>query len=154
MRQFIRHPVDIPIEVRAGGQLSHTIHNSSNLGIRGLAFPCGRVLELGEVAEIRISFAHPSFEVEARLAWCWARDGFSELGVEFLNQDDVFKAHMVEQVCHIENYNKEVYRDEGCILSSSEAALEWINKYASGFADPVKRSEITPRCQDGLPDNP
>jgi hypothetical protein len=35
-------------------------------------------------------------------------DGCPELGVEFLHQDDAFKARMVEQVCFIENYKKAV----------------------------------------------
>jgi hypothetical protein len=63
-------------------------------------------------------------------------DGCPELGVEFLHQDDAFKARMVEQVCFIENYKKAAYRAEGRLLSSAEAAMEWITKYASGFSDP------------------
>jgi hypothetical protein len=35
---------------------------------------------------------------------------------------------MVEQVCHIENYKKEVYETEGRL-----AAMESIHKYASRF---------------------
>jgi hypothetical protein len=40
---------------------------------------------------------------------------------------------MVEQVCHIENYKKEVYQTEGRLLTAEEAAVEWIHKYASQF---------------------
>jgi hypothetical protein len=40
---------------------------------------------------------------------------------------------MVEQVCHIENYKKEIYRAEGRLLSSEQAAMEWIIRYASRF---------------------
>jgi hypothetical protein len=40
---------------------------------------------------------------------------------------------MVEQVCYIENYKKMVYQTEGRQLTTEEAAMEWIGKYASQF---------------------
>jgi hypothetical protein len=133
MRQSIRHPADILIEVRARGQLTHVTHNTFNLSIGGLEFRCDHEFEPGDVVEIRIPFVRPPFEVEARVAWCKAGEGRFELGVEFLAQDDAFLARMVEQVCHIENYKKDIYRTEGRLLSPEEAAMEWINKYASRF---------------------
>jgi PilZ domain len=133
MRQFIRHPADIPIEVGTHGQLTHAIHNTFNLSVGGLEFPCDREFEPGVVVEIRIPFVRPPFQAEARVAWCKAREGCFELGVEFLAQDDAFSARMVEQVCHIENYKKEIYRAEGRLLSSEQAAMEWIIRYASRF---------------------
>ena len=59
-----------------------------------------------------------------------------DLGVEFLDRRDAFRARMVEQVCHIENYRKTVYHTEGRVLAGKEAALEWIGKYAAHFPDP------------------
>ena len=40
---------------------------------------------------------------------------------------------MIEQICHIEHYRKEVERLEGRALSAHEAAGEWISKYAGDF---------------------
>ncbi len=133
MTRFIRHPADIPIEVRVHGQLTHDTHNTFNLSIKGLAFRCDQEFELGEIVEIRIPFVRPPFEVEARVIWCKAREERFELGVEFLDQDDAFMARMVEQVCYIENYKKAIYRTEGRLLSPEEAAMEWISKFASQF---------------------
>lgn len=133
MRRYIRHPADIPIEVKVRGQMTHNIHNTVNLGIGGLAFCCDRNFAVGDVVEIRIPFVHPPFNVEARVSWCKARDSSFMLGVEFLNQDDAFMTRMVEQVCHIENYQKAVYRTERRQLSPEEAAREWISKYAAQF---------------------
>ena len=65
------------------------------------------------------------------------RDDF-ELGVEFLNADDAFRARMVEQVCYIENYKLTVFREEGRRLSLEEAAREWISKFASDFPEEGK----------------
>jgi hypothetical protein len=40
---------------------------------------------------------------------------------------------MIEQICHIEHYRKEVKLAEGRELSSEEAADEWIKRYAGDF---------------------
>jgi hypothetical protein len=131
MRRYIRHPAAIPIEVKIHGQMTYGIHITVNLGVGGLSFRCDRDFAQGEVVEIRIPFVQPPFAVEARVAWCKPHDGGFELGVEFLNQDEAFMARMVEQVCHIENYQKSVSRAEGRQLSPEEAAREWIGQNAA-----------------------
>jgi hypothetical protein len=42
---------------------------------------------------------------------------------------------MVQQVCSIENYRREVQQREGRALTTQEAASEWIAKYAGRFPD-------------------
>ena len=62
------------------------------------------------------------------------RDGAGyEVGVSFLDPEDVFRARMVAQVCFIEDYRRSIARAEGRELSSEEAAGEWIAKYAHKF---------------------
>ena len=56
-----------------------------------------------------------------------------EVGVMFMNSDSDFKVRMVEQVCHIEHYRKEVLETEGRMINGEEAALEWIKKHAKDF---------------------
>jgi hypothetical protein len=134
MRQYIRHPSDIPIEIIRGrqslAQASSRIHDVS---YGGLALKSSRELEPGIVVEVRIPCVRPVFTTKARVAWCRAQsDGF-ELGVEFLDANDAFRARMVEQVCYIQNYRKAVYEQEGRVLSSEEAAMEWIGKHAAQF---------------------
>ena len=135
MRKFIRHPTGIPIEVKVRGQMAPSAHKTVNLGVGGLAFRCDRDFSQGEVVEICIPFVQPPFGAEARVAWCKPHGSGFELGVEFLNRDDAFMARMVEQVCHIENYQKAVRRNEGRQLSPEEAAREWISKFAAKFPD-------------------
>ena len=135
MRHFIRHPADIPIEVSAGDQLVHATRHIHNVSLGGLAFQSDGELEPGIIVEVRIPFVRPMFETKARVVWCSAREGGFELGVAFLDPEDAFRARMVEQVCHIENYKKVVYRAEGRLLTAEEAAMEWIGKYASQFPD-------------------
>ena len=135
MRHFIRHPADIPIEVTAGDQLVHATRHIHNVSLGGLAFQSDGELEPGIIVEVRIPFVRPIFETKARVVWCRVREGGFELGVAFLDPEDAFRARLVEQVCHIENYRKVVYQAEGRLLTAEEAAMEWISKYASQFPD-------------------
>jgi hypothetical protein len=133
MRQFIRHPADIPIEVICGTPPPQAIRHIRDVSHGGLAFPAAEQVEPGVIVDIRIPCVRPVFETKARVAWCSARANGFELGVEFLDAHDAFRARMVEQICHIENYRKSVYRTEGRELTAEQAALEWIGKYAAHF---------------------
>jgi hypothetical protein len=75
----------------------------------------------------------PPFEAMARVAWCRPDGDAFLVGVEFLDSDDAFQSRMVQQVCSIENYKQDVAAKEGRVLSSQEAAAEWISKFAGRF---------------------
>jgi len=134
MRQFIRHPIDVPIELRAeGAPLPPALHGH-DISVGGLAVHSREPVAPGAVIEVRIPHLKPAFAVRARVAWCHPGDGGGhEVGLAFLDADDAFHARMVEQVCHIEQYRRAVAREQGRQLSAEEAAHEWIAKYAAGF---------------------
>lgn len=133
MRQFIRHPADITIEVGVGDASDCPIRHSRNIGLGGLAFQSDREMTAGMIIDLRIPLVRPPFETRARVVWCESTDAGYELGVEFLHPDDAFRARMVEQVCHIEDYRKGVALSEGRELTVEEAAMEWIGKHAADF---------------------
>jgi PilZ domain-containing protein len=125
--------VDIPIEVEAGSRPSCKHHEAHNLSMGGLSFDSGSEMAPGSIVELRIPFVEPAFETRAQVVWCSRKGMQYELGVRFLNPDDAFRARMVEQVCHIEEYRRNVLEAEGRALSAEEAANEWINHYADRF---------------------
>ena len=136
-RQFIRHPVDIPIEVSESSHYPNKwpLH-MLNVGSGGLAFQSKQVINLGTIVYIKIAYTQPIFEAMAKVIWCRKHQDGAELGVEFLNSDDAFMARMVEQICHIETYKNEVSLKEGRTLTTEGAALEWVSKYAANFPNP------------------
>lgn len=134
MRKFIRHPVDVPIEVYvANDRASDNKILASDIGVGGLAVRSRMALEPGTLVNIKISYIEPPFETRARVVWCRKRQEWIELGIEFLNFDDAFRARMVEQICYIENYKDLARRNDGRDLTIEEAATEWICKYAKNF---------------------
>jgi hypothetical protein len=135
MRQFIRHPANIPIEVAGDEPASPANLHAQNISLGGLSFQSRAELEPGAIVAVKISWVRPEFETKARVVWCNACDEAFDLGVEFLDAEDAFRARMVEQVCHIENNRQEIRRVEGRALTAEEAAVEWIAKYASQFPE-------------------
>lgn len=131
-REYIRHTVDVPLEVRV---LPSKPVRSVNISHGGLAFTLDDCLTKDQIIELRIDTVKPPFEAQARVVWCKPEGDKYLVGVQFLNSTAAFQSRMVQQVCSIENYRKEVEANEGRILSSQEAAAEWIAKYAGNFPD-------------------
>ena len=136
MRSYIRHPSDIPIQYIEDEKKLPISQHMQNVGYGGLCFNSNKQLEIGSQLRICIDMVTPSFEAEGRVVWCKHEGGEFIIGIEFVNKEDIFLARMVEQICHIEHYKKEVLISEGRRLSSKEAAIEWISKYARTFPNP------------------
>jgi hypothetical protein len=135
MRHFIRHPAEIRIEVSAVDQRGAKPPRLVNVGMGGLAFRSDSPFRPAHVVKVRIACVRPAFETTARVAWCRSCTGGYELGLAFLDPDEAFRARMVEQVCHIEQYRRQAREAEGRELTAEEAALEWIARNAAQFPE-------------------
>ncbi|MBE9536029.1 MAG: PilZ domain-containing protein [Proteobacteria bacterium] len=133
MRKYIRHPADIPIEYTLAEVVDHKKEYIKNISEGGLSFQTNKPLKEGALIRIGIPVLVPDFEVDATVAWCRKEGESYEVGVIFMSSDSEFKVRMVEQVCHIEHYRKEVLEKEGRVINGEKAALEWIKKYAKDF---------------------
>ena len=134
-REFIRHTVDVPLEVEELASSEARRGHSVNVSSGGLAFESSSCPRVGDLIRLRIPTVTPVFEAAARVAWCRQEDGSYLVGVQFVDAAAAFRSRMVQQVCSIENYRKEVLEQEGRKLSTQEAASEWIEKYAGRFPD-------------------
>lgn len=137
MRQFIRHPIDVPVEIGIDGESGPLSgYHTHDISLGGLAFRSGCAVKPGQEVEICIGCVQPPFQAHARVAWCKPHplSGY-ELGVTFLDSEDAFRARMVEQLCHIEDYRRSVMRTQGRELSLDEAAAEWIERFAQDFPE-------------------
>ncbi|HSU16548.1 PilZ domain-containing protein [Longimicrobium sp.] len=134
-RSFIRHTAGVPIEVRAVDGGAPRTQQGINVSKGGLSFISDRAIPLGSTIQVRIAEVDPPFEAEARVVWCASEGDRHCIGVQFLSANDAFRARMVEQVCSIEQYRREIEEREGRVLTSPEAAAEWIGRYAGRFPD-------------------
>lgn len=134
-REFIRHTVDVPMEVERVGGPAGLTERGLNVSHGGLAFLSTTCPEVGEILRIRIPTVEPPFEGRARVAWCRPEAGKFLVGVQFLDSEAAFRSRMVQQVCSIENYRKQVREREGRSLTTHDAAAEWIERYGGRFPD-------------------
>jgi hypothetical protein len=133
MRSYIRHPSDIPIEFRQEPVAARETHRLYDVSCGGLSFTAETPIEPESVIRVRIGCVEPAFEVRCRVSWCRRQQDQYLIGVEFLHRQDEYRARMVEQICHIEHYKREVLAREGRVLTGEQAAREWIRKYAKDF---------------------
>lgn len=133
MRKFIRHPSDIPIEFSIENLVVNDREYLNDISFGGLSF-CSRVpVKAGASILIKIPFLKPDFQSKAIVKWCRKRGDVYDVGVAFDDQEEAFKTRMVEQICHIEHYKREIQKKEGRELTGEEAAVEWIKRYAANF---------------------
>ena len=105
----------------------------TNVSLGGLAFVSQKPFETSQRVRVSIPLLQQDNHLVGNVVWCEKSGKSYEIGIEFEKSRDVFRLRMIEQICHIEHYRKEVNRLEGRELSAHEAAGEWISKYAGDF---------------------
>lgn len=132
MRNYIRHPTSIPIRVSAGAHDCGEV-TVNNLSTGGLSFVTDIPVRVGSVVDLTIPCVNPDYQGEGIIVWRRSQspEGF-EVGVRFANDDEYFRVRMVEQVCQIEEYRQQL-AEAGRKLTTEEAALEWIKRFAADF---------------------
>lgn len=134
MRHFLRHPSDMPVELVVRKQAFVPKDRLNNISLGGVACNSNRAFRRGTAIELRI----PVFGEHARypglVAWCRKQDGKYLVGIAFVDEDTLFRARMVEQVCQIEHYRHQREQELGCSLSVEVVAQEWIAQHAAEFS--------------------
>jgi len=129
----------MPIQVIAGstkGGVDDTDDPTiTNIGLGGLAFLSSRPFEVMQLVTITIPVLDQNNRLTGSVVWCEKSGDGYEIGIEFEKSRDTYRMRMIEQICHIEHYRKEVERQEGRRLSSQDAADEWISRYAGDFPE-------------------
>jgi len=133
MRQFIRHPANVPIDYQLGGKLETERPQLKNYSDGGVCFTTEEWVEPDVEIEISITTLPKPFQAKGTVVWCKSIDGRFEVGVRFQDADTTYALRMIEQICHIEQYRQELLEREGRKLSREEAAAEWIERYGADF---------------------
>ncbi len=135
-QEYIRHPEDIPIDVYIQPEPARRKASLSLDDGRGISFRTNVYLQHGMLVRITIPVVQPTFETQGWVMWCRKIHHGFIVGLALVENRDAFRVRMVEQLCHIEHYRKNVQEAEGRNLSKEEAAHEWIGKYAGNFPAP------------------
>lgn len=135
MRQYIRHPSEMPIAYQVGNLVSNSVDQLRDISRGGLRLRTEVNIVEGTQIHIEIPVREPPFLASGVVMWCQPESDHFEVGVQFDDRSTDFTVRMVEQICYIECYRADVLRREGRHLSSEEAAKEWIQSYAGEFPE-------------------
>jgi Tfp pilus assembly protein PilZ len=130
-RQFIRHPIEIPIQIASAS--NHGFCQTKNLSEGGVCIEYDHEFSEGEQVTIRIDICEPEFNVMAEVCWCQPQQDRFMIGISFLSEDDAYSARMVEQFCHIQRYKSDIEKKTGLSMTNQQAASEWISMFAASF---------------------
>jgi hypothetical protein len=132
-RAYERHDLDIPIVIDLGAVVHNKREYLNDISIGGLSFKSALRVHKGAFIHIKIPLVKPVFEAKGKVVWCRKAGVYYNVGVKFMHIADAFRLRMVEQICHIEKYKKEICARKGKEITGEEAALEWIKRYAKYF---------------------
>ena len=126
---IIQHPDEFPIELQGLGADAHP-RTSSSLQLRCHS---STPFHSGDTVLIKIPSVDSDMEVNGTVSSCQDHPNGYKLDISFANPDALMRIRMLEQLCYIQRYRRYVLSVEGRDLSTQDAALEWIGRYAHLF---------------------
>ncbi len=136
-RAFIRHPASIPVASRRRGHSESTPKDLCDMSFGGMSFISATPHSKGDVVEIRFPSLRNVPAIRGEVVWTHPLpDGDKRVveGVRFLNEQDHFRARMIEQICYMLIYMRD-QQAAGRTLTAEQAAEEWAGKFASVFPE-------------------
>ncbi|WP_375738154.1 PilZ domain-containing protein [Pseudomonas boanensis] len=133
MRQFLRHPTDMPVELVRSKNGSQPLQRLHDISFGGVACNSTRAFRRGTAIELQIPLLGDHAHLTGIVAWCRKQLEDYLIGISFISEESFFRARMVEQVCHIEHYRKQREAEVGHPLPVEAVAREWVDAHASDF---------------------
>jgi hypothetical protein len=134
MRRFLRHPSDMPVELILRKKTSLPQQRLHDISLGGVACNSSRRFRRGTEIEIRIPLLGDQAHYCGVVAWCHKLPDDYLLGISFIDEDTLFRARMVEQVCQIEHYRQQRELALGKPLATEAVADDWIAEHSADFS--------------------
>ena len=123
----------MPVELVQRKQACIPRQRLNNISLGGVACNSTRGFRCGTSVELRIPLLGEQARYPGVVAWCRRQDTDYLVGIAFLDEDTLFRARMVEQVCQIEHYRHQREQELGTALEVETVAREWIALHAAEF---------------------
>ena len=130
-------PIQVTLDLVEDDSEESADETLTNVSLGGLSFISQQPFEIEQTVRVSIPLLKQETNLLGTVVWCEKSTENYEIGIKFESSEDLFRLRMVEQICHIEHYRKEIKLVEGRELSTAQAANEWISLYASDFP-PIK----------------
>lgn len=105
-----------------------------DISLGGVACNSTRAFRCGTYIELCIPLLGELARFSGTVAWCRKQVQDFLVGIAFVDEENMFRARMVEQICLIEQYRKQREEAVGHALAPEAVAQEWIAAHAADFA--------------------
>ena len=145
-RQFVRHPIEVKVEIHQTGSSSFRSARTQDLSFGGICITHKKAYSIGQVVRVSIPVSRKVFRIKGRISYCYTESSWQayKIGIAFLHPSSMFILKMAQEIVFIQRYQKEVQRQLGRPISENEAAEQWIRKNAREFADLFDRYQADP----------
>jgi hypothetical protein len=133
MRKFLRHPSDMPVELVLRRQAPIPRQRLNNISLGGVACNSPRGFRRGTSVELRIPLLGDQAHYPGVVAWCRRLEDDYLVGIAFIDEDTLFRARMVEQICQIQHSRQQLEHESGQPMAIEQCAQDWIAKHAAQF---------------------
>jgi len=103
-RKYIRHPAEIPIKFKLTGDGLSRTDTTRNISIGGLCFQAPEYIPPGTALTLRFPTVHPEVELRGHVVWCTEVKGVVDVGVEFENENEAYRARTIEEICYSKKF--------------------------------------------------
>ena len=124
----------MPVELVLRKQANIPLQRLHNISLGGVACNSSRAFRRGTAVEMRIPLLGEQARYPGIVAWCRRLDEDYLVGIAFTDEDTLFRARMVEQVCQIQHYRQQLEQHRGAPVAIEHCAQEWIALHAADFA--------------------
>ncbi len=114
-RKYIRHPAEIPIEYKISGQTLEKTDYTKNISFGGLCFQAQTYIEPGTVLIIKFPTISSKLEVVGKIVWCSQKKEYVDMGVEFQDKNEAYRAKIIEEICYLKNHQRKIFERDGVI---------------------------------------
>ncbi|MFN2305237.1 MAG: PilZ domain-containing protein [Anaerolineales bacterium] len=143
MRAYIRHHVNVPVEIFFHRKESHFIRHIDNVSLGGFSFISDTPLKKGMHIKLKMNILKPTFETLGQVIWCKKEGNDFRIGIQFMERNDVPRMLMLDQLCYVEKYKQEVSQREGRLPNREEALYDWLRQHAPQLSTQDHSSHIS-----------
>lgn len=108
-RRYIRHPAEISVEYSVSGAQEKMSDLTQDISFGGIRFRGRSYIEPGTVLNLKFPTIHAGYEVGGRVVWCKQKKDHVEIGVEFLDENEAYRAQLIEEISHLKSRQQEAF---------------------------------------------
>ena len=109
-RRYIRHPAEISVEYTVSGEQEKITDLTKDISFGGIRFQGHSYIEPGTILNLVFPTIHAGYEVAGKVVWCSQKKDHVEMGVEFLDENEAYRAQLIEEICHLKSLQQERFR--------------------------------------------